>query len=82
MFVRGARANRPKVATFVIAGTCAILLAPIVAVPYAVATLILGSRVTRLPVWQWWRIPPAFAAHHLTYYCAILWGMLREIARR
>jgi hypothetical protein len=81
-FVRGAGANRSKVTAFLVAGTVAILLAPIVALPYAVTTLILGSRVTRLPRSQWWRIPPAFAAHHLTYYFGILWGMVRGSLRR
>jgi glycosyltransferase involved in cell wall biosynthesis len=82
MFVRGSDANRSKVVTFLVAGTFAILFAPIVAIPYAVASLILASRVTRLPLAQWWRIPFAFAAHHLTYYFAILWGMVRGISRR
>ena len=82
MFARGSSANRSKVTAFLAAGTAAILLAPVAAIPYAVVTLILGSRATRLPRSQWWRIPPAFAAHHLTYYFGILWGMVRSILRR
>ena len=81
-FVRGTGANRSKVTAFLVGGTIAILLAPIVAIPYVVVTLILGSRVTRLPRSQWWRIPPAFVAHHLTYYFGILWGMVRGNLRR
>ena len=82
MFVRGSSANRSKIVAFLTAGTFAILLAPLVAIPYAIATLVLGSRVTRVPWSERWRIPPAFAAHHLTYYFGILWGMVHGIRRR
>lgn len=79
MLIRGSQANRSKVIAFLIVATCAKLLAPIVAIPYAVATLALSSRATRLPRSERWRIPPAFAAHHLTYYFGILWGMVRAV---
>ena len=64
----------PKVRAFLIAGTIAILLAPVTAIPYAIATLILGARTTRLPARYWPLIPFAFALHHATYYFGILWG--------
>lgn len=77
MLVRGSSANREKVVAFVAAGTIAILFAPLMAVPYVLLTLVLASRVTRLPKSDWWLIPIAFAAHHLTYYFGIVWGMVR-----
>ena len=82
MLIRGSKANRSKVIAFLVVATCAKLLAPFVAIPYAIATLVLSSRTTRLPTSERWRIPLAFAAHHLTYYFGILWGMVRAIARR
>ena len=82
MLVRGSRVNRSKVGAFLAAGTMGILLAPLVAIPYAIATLVLGARATRLPASEWWRIPFAFAAHHLTYYFGIVWGMVRAKIRR
>jgi glycosyltransferase involved in cell wall biosynthesis len=82
MLMRGSNPNRSKVIAFLIVATFALLLAPLVAIPYAVATLILSSRATRLPSSERWRIPLAFAAHHLTYYFGILWGMVRAISRR
>jgi glycosyltransferase involved in cell wall biosynthesis len=76
MLARGSASYRKsrKLRAFLIGGTCAILLAPLVALPYAVATLILGARTTRLPKRWWPVIPFAFAAHHLTYYFGIVWG--------
>ena len=82
MLLRGSRVNRSKVGAFLVAGTFGILLAPLVAIPYAMATLVLGARATRLPASEWWRIPLAFAAHHLTYYFGIVWGMVRAKIRR
>jgi hypothetical protein len=83
MLMRGSRAHRsnPKIAAFLIAGTAAILLAPIAVFPYIVITLLLGARSARLPKSKRWFIPVAFAAHHLTYYFGILWGMVRAIRR-
>ena len=52
------------------------VLAPLVIVPYTIATLILGARTTRLPMRYWLAIPPAFALHHATYYLGILWGLI------
>jgi glycosyltransferase involved in cell wall biosynthesis len=66
-----------KVRTFLIMGTICIVLAPIAIFPYAIATLILGGRTTRLPPRYWPMLPLAFAAHHLTYYFGICWGLLR-----
>jgi glycosyltransferase involved in cell wall biosynthesis len=81
MLARGAASYRrnPKIRAFLIGGTCAILLAPLVALPYAIATLILGARTTRLPR-RWWPVLPfAFAMHHATYYFGIVWGLLRNV---
>jgi len=33
--------------------------------------------VTRLPKSYWPLLPLAFAAHHATYFSAIIWGWLR-----
>ena len=79
MFARGAEAYRKnaKIRAFLLAGALAILFAPFVAIPYAVMTLILASRVTRLPLRAWPLIPFAFAAHHAVYFFGICWGMLR-----
>ena len=83
MLVRGSQAHRsnPKIHAFLLAGTLGIIFAPVVAIPYAIITLILGARATRLPMRRWPMIPVAFAAHHLTYYFGILYGMLRGIIR-
>lgn len=79
MLVRGSQAHRSniKIRTFLVVGTLAILLAPITAIPYYFATLVLGARTTRLPARWWLLLPFAFAAHHLTYYGGICWGLLR-----
>ncbi len=80
MLARGAASYRrnPKIRAFLIGATCAILLAPLVAFPYAIAAFILGARTTRLPK-RWWPVLPfAFAMHHATYYFGIVWGFLRE----
>jgi glycosyltransferase involved in cell wall biosynthesis len=74
MFASGARRD-PRVSAFLVAGFAGLMLAPIVAVPYAIATLLLGARVTRLPVRWWPVIPLAFAAHHLTYWLGLLTGI-------
>jgi glycosyltransferase involved in cell wall biosynthesis len=72
------RAFTPKVTAFLIAGTLAILIAPLAIVPYFLLTLFLGARVTRLPARYWPVIPFAFALHHATYYCGICWGLIRS----
>ncbi|GAC1401021.1 MAG: hypothetical protein NVSMB68_15760 [Thermoanaerobaculia bacterium] len=81
-FVAGSAVNRRKVVAFLIAGTLGIALAPFVILPYFVVTLVLGARASRLPRSQWWRIPPAFIAHHLTYFFGIVWGMVRGSLKR
>jgi hypothetical protein len=68
----------PKVSAFLVAGALGLLFAPFAALPYAAITLILGARATRLPVGWWPMIPVAFAMHHLTYWLAIVAGMLVE----
>lgn len=74
MYASGARRD-PRVTAFLAAGLVGLLLAPVVAIPYALATLALGVRVTRLP-WRWWpMIPVAFAAHHLTYWLGLVTGI-------
>lgn len=72
------RAFTPKIAAFLVAGTIAILAAPLAIVPYVILTFILGVRATRLPFRYWPVIPFAFALHHATYYCGIVWGLLRS----
>jgi glycosyltransferase involved in cell wall biosynthesis len=83
MIVRGSRAHRgnAKVQVFLIAGTVGILLAPIIAVPYYLATFILGARSTRLPLQYWPLLPFAFAAHHVVYYFGILTGIAKGMIR-
>jgi glycosyltransferase involved in cell wall biosynthesis len=71
----------PKVSAFLFAGFFGILFAPLVAVPYALLTLILGAGATRLPLRWWLVIPFAFAMHHLTYWLAIVIGIL-EVRQR
>jgi glycosyltransferase involved in cell wall biosynthesis len=75
LFASGARRD-PRVSAFLVAGLIGLLLAPVLAVPYALVTLILGARVTRLPLRWWPAIPFAFAAHHLTYWLGLVTGML------
>lgn len=84
MIVRGSVSHRrnPKIQAFLFGGTLAILFAPVAVVPYAIVTLVLGTRVTRLPRRDRWMIPVAFAAHHLTYYFGMLWGMVRGLLSR
>lgn len=65
----------PRVSAFVAAGAIGLLFAPVLALPYALLTFLLGVRVTRLPVRWWWVIPVAFAMHHLTYWMGIVSGM-------
>jgi glycosyltransferase involved in cell wall biosynthesis len=74
LYARGARRD-PRVSAFLMAGFVGLLLAPLVAVPYALVTLVLGVRATRLPVRWWPAIPFAFAAHHLTYWLGLVTGI-------
>jgi glycosyltransferase involved in cell wall biosynthesis len=74
MYANGARRD-PRVTAFLVAGFAAILLAPFVAVPYAIVTFLLGARATRLPLRWWAVIPFAFAAHHLTYWLGLVTGL-------
>jgi glycosyltransferase involved in cell wall biosynthesis len=71
------RAFTPKITAFLVAGTLAILVAPLALVPYMALTFILGARATRLPFRYWPVIPFAFALHHATYYLGICWGLIR-----
>jgi glycosyltransferase involved in cell wall biosynthesis len=75
LYASGARRD-PRVSAFLVAGLIGLILAPVLAVPYALATLILGARVTRLPLRWWPAIPFAFAAHHLTYWLGLVTGIL------
>ena len=68
----------PKVTAFVAAGAIGLLFAPLLAIPYALLTFVLGVRATRLPVRWWPFIPLAFAMHHLTYWMGVVTGMLRR----
>ena len=74
LFASGIRRD-PRVSAFLVAGFIGLLLAPVLAVPYALVTLILGARVTRLPLRWWPVIPFAFAAHHLTYWVGLVTGI-------
>jgi glycosyltransferase involved in cell wall biosynthesis len=77
MLVRGSRAHRsPKITAFLVAGALGLLFAPLVALPYAALTLILGIPATKLPPRWWPFIPIAFAAHHAIYWFGIVTGML------
>ena len=79
LLMRGSSAHRrnPKIPAFLVAGLVGLIFAPLVAVPYAIATFVLGVRATRLPMR--WRpvLPFAFAAHHLTYWLGIVTGLTR-----
>ena len=77
MLARGAYRDDRRIRRFVVAAIVMLLLAPILIAPYVIATLLLGARVTRLPVKYWMVIPAAFALHHLTYFFGIVWGYLR-----
>ena len=83
MLARGsaAYAKNRKIQAFLLAGTIAIMAAPVAIVPYFVATLILGARTTRLPKRDWIVLPFAFAAHHATYFGGIVWGAVRAKLR-
>jgi glycosyltransferase involved in cell wall biosynthesis len=83
MLARGsaAYAKNRKIRAFLVAGTIAIIAAPIAIVPYFIATLILGARTTRLPKRDWILLPFAFAAHHATYFGGIVWGLIRAKLR-
>lgn len=74
LYAAGVRRD-PRVTAFLGAGFVVLLLAPLVAVPYALATLVLAARVTRLPLRWWPAIPFAFAAHHLTYWMGLVTGI-------
>ncbi|MDP9361597.1 MAG: glycosyltransferase [Acidobacteriota bacterium] len=78
MLARGSApyAKNRKIGAFLLAGTLAILTAPIAVVPYFAVTLILGARATRLPRRDWIVLPFAFAAHHATYFAGIVWGAI------
>ena len=75
MMASGERPRDPRIDTFLFAGFLAIILAPVVAIPYAIATFILGAMATRLPLRWWPVIPVAFAMHHLTYWVGIVTGI-------
>lgn len=77
LFAAGVRRD-PRVSAFLVAGFIGLLFAPVLAVPYALVTLILGARVTRLPLRWWPVIPFAFAAHHLTYWLGLVTGMVSK----
>jgi len=76
LYATGARRD-PRVTAFLVAGLVALLLAPLVVLPYAIVTFFLGAAATRLPLRWWPVIPLAFAAHHVTYWLGICAGLLR-----
>jgi len=77
LLARGRKTNRDKIVLFLIAGTLAMLFAPLIVFPYYLATLVLAATVTRLPKSYWPILPLAFAAHHVTYFSAIVWGWFK-----
>lgn len=81
MIAAGKRAHDPKIDAFLFAGFLAIILAPFAVIPYALLTLLLGARATRLPLRWWPVIPVAFAMHHLTYWLGIVTGFVTHITK-
>lgn len=79
-------ARNAKIWALLVAGfgfLFALLLAPLLAAAllllYFAIVSILGVRTTRLgPLW-WWTIPPAFLAHHVTYFAGIVVGAVRAM---
>ena len=65
----------PQVTAFLLAGLLGLLFAPLVAIPYALLTFVLGVRATRLPMRYWPIIPVAFAMHHLIYWFGVVTGL-------
>jgi glycosyltransferase involved in cell wall biosynthesis len=80
MLAEGHYRDEARIRAFLLAGVLLLVFPPLV-VPYAIATFFLGARSTRLPPRYWIFIPAAFAAHHLTYFLAILWGFIRAKLR-
>jgi glycosyltransferase involved in cell wall biosynthesis len=80
LIAAGRYRNDLRIRTFMVAAFFTFVI-PLLAVPYLFVTLILGARATRLPVKYWILLPPAFAAHHVTYFVAILWGFIRAKLR-
>jgi glycosyltransferase involved in cell wall biosynthesis len=74
MLMQPAYRRNPKIKRFFTAAVLMFFFWPILFVPYYVGTLILGASATRLPRRYWPLIPFAFAAHHVTYFVAIIWG--------
>lgn len=74
MLLQPAYRPNPKIKRFFAAAVLMFFFWPILFVPYYVATLILGASATRLPRRYWPLMPFAFAAHHVTYFVAIIWG--------
>ena len=75
------RAN-PKIKRFFAGAALMFFFWPILIGPYAIVTLILGASATRLPRRYWPVIPLAFAAHHVTYFVALLWGAVAARLQR
>jgi glycosyltransferase involved in cell wall biosynthesis len=69
-----------RISAFLAAGTVTILM-PALWPLYYLVTFILGSMTTRLPITWWPFLPLAFAAHHLTYYFGILWGLATRFVK-
>ena len=74
--LRQGRVRDMRIAAFMIAGIL-VMTFPLLWIPYAVATFLLGIRSTRLPETYWPLIPIAFALHHATYFAGIVWGFIR-----
>jgi glycosyltransferase involved in cell wall biosynthesis len=74
MLMRPAYRRNPKISMFFAGAALMFFFFPILAGPYYFGTLILGATATRLPRRYWPMIPFAFAAHHVTYFVAIIYG--------
>ena len=72
--------NDNRIWAFLVAGTATILI-PVLWPLYYLITFLLGAKATRLPIPWWPFLPIAFAAHHLTYYFGILWGLTQRAIR-
>jgi len=74
MMMQPAYRPNPKIGMFFVGAALMFFFFPVLAGPYFLVTLILGATATRLPRRYWPMIPFAFAAHHVTYFVAIIWG--------
>jgi glycosyltransferase involved in cell wall biosynthesis len=82
LLMQPAYRGNPKITMFFAGVAVMFVFFPIVAPLYFLVTLILGAATTRLPRRYWGAIPLAFAAHHMTYFAAIVWGAVAARLQR